>query len=145
MNLFARNKLVSISRWNKYHQKQTENFNDDKNLNYLKARILGYIAVDGNITAKNNHYDLRFYPDHNSLINPFVEAIQKIYGLTTITKRLKNHYKVRIYSKAVIQDILRLGVFGTYKWRLPNMITDLRSKKEWLRAYFDAEATVHKQ
>ena len=142
------NKLVAISRWRKVHEKEDEFIRNNSSQNsYLKMRLLGYLAGDGYVSVRQDktgiHHELRFFPDHKSLIKPFVEASQKVYNKTPIIKKLKNYYMLRIYSKAVVLDILKGGDLRSLEWKVPEF-KDEMEKKEWLRAFFDSEASVVK-
>jgi len=148
MNRQQNNKLVAISRWKKIHEKENEFIkkNSNKN-NHLKMRLLGYLAGDGYVSIRQDktgiHHELRFFPDHKSLIKPFIEASQKVYNKVPIIKKLKNYYMLRIYSKAVILDILKMGDLRSHAWKIPKFNNRIE-KKEWLRAFFDSEASVVK-
>ena len=50
----------------------------------LKARICGYLAGDGSVIIRkdngnNLHHIIKFSPDHESLIKPFVQAFKILY------------------------------------------------------------------
>lgn len=149
MNIKQRNKLIAISRWKKVQKEEKEYIekNYPKN-NYLKMRLLGYLAGDGNISIRKDktgvHHLIRFFPDHPSLIKPFAEASQKVYNKLPIIKELRKHYMLRIYSKTVVLDILKEGKLSNLAWRLPKSLSNKKSKREWLRAFFDSEASVSK-
>lgn len=144
------NKLIAISRWRKILDKEKEFISKNSVKNkYLKARLLGYLAGDGNVSIRRDnkgtiHHEIRFFPDHESLIRPFVEAFEKVYNKTPVLKKLKNHYILRIYSKVSVLDILKSGDLSTLSWSIPLDIIDKQSKKEWLSAFFDSEAYVGK-
>ena len=143
------NKLVAISRWKKIQEKEKEFIrkNSIQN-NYLKMRLLGYLAGDGYVSIRRDktgiHHEIRFFPDHKSLIKPFIEASQKVYNKTPIVKKLKNYYMLRIYSKVMVLDILKEGDLRSHIWELPKKFNNKKEKREWLRAFFDSEASVVK-
>ena len=94
MSIQERNKKVAISRWKKHHENEKKNIKDIK---HLKARILGYLAGDGNISVRNIngkelHHTIKFFPNHLSLIVPFNEA----------SSVLKASYFLPILSAAAI-------------------------------------------
>jgi len=112
---------------------------------YLKARIFGYLAGDGNVyvgnTEKNKNFTVRFFPDHKSLIEPYVEAFISVYNKNPKVKKLNNYYSLRVDSKIIVEDILKTSQFGVNKWEVPKFVlNDDDCKVEWLRAFFDAEA-----
>jgi len=143
------NKLIAISRWKKVHENE-ERFIKSNSIhnNYLKMRLLGYLAGDGYVSVREDktgpHYGIKFFPDHESLIKPFIEASQKAYNKTPIVKKLKNHYMLSVYSKSMVLDILKEGDLRSLAWRLPKKFNNKEGKKEWLRAFFDSEASVVK-
>ncbi len=141
MDFSERNKKVAIARWKNFHKKQLEYLNNSKN--HLRARLFGFIAGDGNINLRKNHPYIRCYPDHESLLSGLVKTFEQVYGVKPRVKKLNNYFVASVYSKIAVNDFLNSGIFGTYKWKLPNNLVDSLSKKEWLRSFFDAEATVH--
>ena len=149
MSFEKRNKNAAVSRWSKIHEKEMENISKDSGMNYLRARLCGFVAGDGSVMVRKDnrgsmHYVLRFFPDHESLIKPFSESLMKLYGKKPIVKENFSRQGVICYSKVVVEDILRMGKFGILKWRIPfNILTDERSKIEWLRAFFDTEGYVN--
>ena len=145
----VRNKKVAMSRWEKVHKKDREYIKKNKNkYSHLKARIMGFIAGDGNILSskmdKCSHNTIRFYPDHHSLVDSFEEAILAVYNKKSKVKSLKNYYSVTIDSKQAVEDLLKSGNFRTTDWEVPSQFlkTSLE-KREWLRAFFDTEGHVH--
>ncbi len=150
MDIKTRNKLNVISRWKKLQYNEQEYIEcTGKHYQHLKARILGYLAGDGNIyigkTSKNRHHSIRFFPDHSSLLKPYCEAFSKVYNKTPIIKPLSNKYCVTVDSKIVVLNMTSSASFGLFNWEVPIIfLKDKRSKKEWLRAFFDAEAYVGK-
>ncbi|MBI2141599.1 hypothetical protein HYU16_04205 [Candidatus Woesearchaeota archaeon] len=150
MNIATRNKLNIISRWKKIQEKEKHYIEQVGTQHiHLKARILGYLAGDGNIyigkTIHNRHYSIRFFPDHSSLLEPFCEAFVKVYNKAPIIKQLKNKYCVTVDSKTVLFNIISSARFGVVKWEVPfAFLSNEQSKIEWLRAFFDAEGYVGK-
>lgn len=141
-----RNILAARSRWNKVHIKEEQYIKNHHNI-HLKARIFGYIAGDGNISIRvsqggKEHHDIRFFPDHESLIKVFCEAFKKVYNREPIIKTDKKFYRLRVYSKPIVLDMLKYAKFGLHKWTVPSFLKDKKSKIEWIRAFFDAEAYV---
>lgn len=137
---------MACSRWKSVHNKE-EVYIKNNHIPYLKARIFGFIAGDGNISVRESkkgkkHHVLRFYPDHESLIESLNNAFLKIYNRMPITKKDKNFYILKIYSKPIVLDMLSYARFGTYDWDIPSFVKSRKSKIEWLRAFFDAESYV---
>lgn len=117
----------------------------------LIARLCGYISGDGSICVRKEfnktttHYDISFYPDHESLIFPFVDAFKRLYAKTPSIKRLNNFYTVRVCSKLASEDLLSITSFKSKEWIVPSKLLDSDSSKiEWIKAYFDSESYVSK-
>lgn len=150
MDITNRNKLNVQSRWRKIQQVEKQYI--ERNAHkypYLKARIFGYLAGDGNIyigkTKSNQHHSARFFPDHYSLLEPFCKAFELVYGRVPLVYKSQNFYRVTIDSKIIVQDIINQANFGVKNWKVPfNLLIDKLSKQEWLRAFFDCEAYVCK-
>lgn len=149
MGINERNRKNIISRWNKVHKKQIEWLSSVKNADELRSLILGYLAGDGHIAIRkeNNtdkmHYDLGFYPDHESLIEPFISAFKKLYNKTLNAKKRKNFFEIRITSKVIVNDLLSLGALGTHSWRVPKLKNN-KCKINWLKGMLDADSYIGK-
>ena len=159
---FNKNKKLSeigkkgaIIRWNKEQNKSKNHLKKISKSNkyvVLKARLLGFLAGDGNIdiryeknVKKKKHHDISFYPDHNSMIGPYIEAFTYLYLKKPTIRKKKNYYSVRISSKTACLDLIKTADFGIYKWRVPYHFLDTKeSRIEWLKAFFDCEASVSK-
>jgi len=74
----------------------------------------------------------------------FIDAFHLVYGKKLGLKELKNYYLVNINSKVIANDLLRDGSLSSMEWRVPAwVICNQENSKEWLRAFFDAEAYVN--
>jgi intein/homing endonuclease len=150
MGIVTRNRLNIASRWRKVQEEEKRYIQEnEEKYHILKARILGFLAGDGNIYngngTTNRHHYVRFYPDHESLVNAFCDAFFKTYNKKPIIKKLKNVYCLTVDSKTVVGDICKSALFGLKRWRVPfKSIPDKDSKREWLRAFFDCESYVGK-
>lgn len=139
------NKKRAISRWSKVHAQQLGRINRDP---YLLARLCGFLAGDGSIQIRTEpngkiHHSLEFFPDDASLIPPFLNALENVYGVQPTIEKHPKHFRLRLYSKVVVSDLLSLAKFGIHGWTLPKtVLSDSKAKREWLRAYFDSEAYV---
>jgi hypothetical protein len=147
MNIKERNMRNISSRWKKKHDIELTWINSHKNTNYLKARICGYLAGDGNISIRKEktsgkiHHEIKFFPDHVSLIAPYLRAFIESYNKIPKVTKKHNFYEVRINSKVIVNDLLALCSFGITKWTILKF-DDAECKKEWLRAIFDSDAYV---
>lgn len=139
MNISKRNKNNIISRWNKIHSKEISEINHNSK---HKARICGFLAGDGNLTDKR--YYIRFFPDHKSLIGPYMESIKLVYDKEPKIRAKNNHFELTLCSKVVYQDLQKQCDFGIKNWNLPSKLLDNQENSiEWLRAFFDAEGYVN--
>jgi hypothetical protein len=113
-----------------------------------KARIIGYLMGDGCVFEVNKgggkNYPapfIAFYNKELSLVERFIEDCEEVYG--TLAKYNSKRAEVRLYRKAIFNDLIRHGHFGTFKWSIPSEImSKAKYKKEWLKAFCDSEATV---
>jgi DNA-binding transcriptional regulator WhiA len=150
MDLSEMNREKINLRWKKIHDLEADYIADNAERNqYLKARVHGYLCGDGSVSFRRErrneklHCDIRFYPDHESLIAPFIAAFYRVYGKQPRVKRRKNHYAVLVTSMMAVRDLLKDNSFSSMEWSVPAWIAnDKRNSKEWLRAFFDAEAYV---
>ena len=147
MNVAERNRINALSRWEKQHKTELNWIREHNNNNFLKARICGYLAGDGNISiraekiSKKLHHEIRFFPDHKSLIRPYITAFKRTYNKVPKVRKKNRHYEIRINSKIIANDLLELCSFGLRNWAIPNFI-DSKSKTEWLRAMYDSDSYV---
>ena len=148
MNISEHNRKVALSRWSKVHERERNLHNKNFETFPHLARLCGFLAGDGSMMVRidNNgskHYVLRFFPDHESLVEPFVESLFKVYNKKPIIKKNYKHNGLICYSKTIVEDLLKLAKFGILEWRIPfNILVNKKSKIEWLRAFFDSEGHV---
>lgn len=119
------------------------------NLTSLKARIFGYLAADGYVSVvknkKGNSYEVNFYPDDYATLVAFVQAFRAVYKKEPLVYRFKgkNVFYVRCRNKEICNDLLSISKFKSLEWNFPfKVFNNLKSKKEWLRAFFDSEGYV---
>jgi intein/homing endonuclease len=153
--LSKRNKKVAISRWEREHNKcynYIKSISKTKKFKILKSRLLGFLAGDGcvHISKEKNktttHHVVSFYPDHMSMIKPYVETLNYLYKKNPRIKNEGNYYSIWIYSKPACIDLLKTCKLGTLKWNVPFEFFDsIQTKKEWLRAFFDCESYIGKR
>jgi len=103
----------------------------------------GHVAIRREPISGKVHHSIRFYPDHASLIGPFQSAFIQVYNKPLRLIRHKNFYELRTDSKVIVNDLMSFSEFGISTWKVPG-IKDNKSKKEWVRAFFDAEGYVCK-
>ncbi len=147
MDLSELNRDRVLLRWSRVHSNEKNIIqHDEKSL----ARLCGFLAGDGSVKIRTEssgkiHHTMEFYPDDESLIEPFFQATEKIYGKRGKVERYQNHFRIRYYSKTIVEDILKIATFGIYDWDIPGFIGKKKPlMREWLRAFFDAEAYVGK-
>ncbi|MFH1473690.1 MAG: LAGLIDADG family homing endonuclease [Candidatus Aenigmatarchaeota archaeon] len=147
MSIIERNRRNVISRWKKQHEKELERIKSKKNVNFLKARICGFLVGDGSVYIRKEkqsgkvHHEIKFFPDHESLIKPFIYAFKEAYNKTPKVIKKNNYYVIRINSKIVILNLLSLCSFSSEGWTIPSF-KEVECKKEWLRAMFDSDSYV---
>jgi len=141
-------KAITV-RWHKEDIRIKSNLSklDKTERELLTARLCGYISGDGSLSVRKErngreHHDIRFYPDHESLISIFVNDFDKLYSKIPAVRKMKNHYHIHVSCKTACEDLLKLTKFGSLTWRLPNELKTDQSKIGWLRALFDCEAHV---
>jgi len=141
----------AIKRWNRVHSAEEQLIRRNKKGNeHLKARVHGYLCGDGSVSMRREkgrpgaiHADIRFYPDHESLIRPFTEAFCGIYVKKPTIRNLGKFYSLTITSMPAAKDLLADGSMTSLGWRVPDWVAkSKRNSKEWLRAFFDCEAYV---
>ena len=119
-------------RWARVHAKEQKYISEHSGLNLpLKARIHAYLCGDGSVSWRKErntekiHADIRFYPDHKSLIAPFNGALSEIYGRAAKVKKMRNFYKLSFTSMTVAQDLLKDGPYSSTLWAIPDLKTGL--------------------
>jgi len=148
------NRVKARTRWNLIHScEELLIQHNKKGKEHLKARVHGYLCGDGSVSMRkekgrpcSTHADIRFYPDHKSLIQPFVEAFCRIYVKKPTIRDLGAYYSLTVTSMIVARDLLADGSMTSMGWRVPDwVIGSERNSQEWLRAFFDCEAYVGKK
>ena len=154
-NISETNKKVAISRWKNEEKRFKKHLDGVNKREYkkFKARLLGFISGDGSISIikekkrpNAEHHDISFYPDHESMIPPFIEAFKFLYIKEPKISQKINHYSVKVSSKFACFDLIKTSKVGTHDWTVPfDFLNYKEYKKEWLRAFFDCEAYVAKK
>lgn len=148
MNFSERNKKVALARWKKKHSEERERIKDTAPSILLKASICGFLAGDGSVQKRKEknyyHHQLDFFPDDELMLDSYMNAISEVYGKIPTIREHKNYFSARINSKVIVEDLLQLASFGTKNWTLPTKLFLVDgTRKEWLRAFFSAEAYVN--
>lgn len=119
-----------------------------------KARIIGYLMADGCVfsTTKKSlrktctvSYPapfIGFYNKDIAVIEQFIADCKNVYNFEA--KYNSKKLEVRIYRNRIFTDLQRYGPYGTFDWKIPAEILkgQKKFKQEWLKAFFDSEATV---
>ncbi len=150
MDLSEINRKKILIRWGRIHAAEQEYITIHAMKNEpLKARLHGYLCGDGSVSCRKErkngkmHHEIRFYPDHVSMAASYIDAFHLVYGKRLKLKELTNHYLVNVNSQVIVHDLLRDGSFSSMGWRVPIWVArNQENSKEWLRAFFDAEAYV---
>ncbi len=149
MRFRERNRANVLAYWQKRQAKERARINNNsKNKLRLKALVFGYLAGDGHVGIREEkgrgfHNEVGFYPDHSSLLSPFIAALKTVYNIAPTIREHNNFYSVRFNSKIVVEDLLKHAAFGVKTWSIPSFIMNSKQLlKEWLRAFFDAEGYI---
>jgi len=132
-------------------------------INSFKAEILGLICSDGNYRKYVTNYlefDKRkdlIYPRKQvkriiefantdiHLLKHFVNLLEiEYYYRPKITRSNKNVFRVCITKNSVIDDLLRIGKFGTFNWNVPDAISNgtQEAQAAFLRGFFDGDGCI---
>ncbi len=154
MELNEINRAKVKKRWSKVHSAEEILIRENKKGNgHLKARVHGYLCGDGSVSIRKekrrsgdvHHADIRFYPDHESLIRTFTEAFCRIYVKKPAVRDMGKFYFLTLTSMTAAKDLLADGSMTSLGWRVPEwVVSNERNSKEWIRAFFDCEAYVGK-
>lgn len=133
-----------------------------KRMSKAKARILAYLVSDGYVDMKmqkNTHkymgvkgmtyrksksrkVKIAFYNNCPILLNKFTTDFKKVYGITPIYSGKRR--ELMVGSTKVYEDLIRYCKFGSRQWIIPTEIKHGSDdiKREWLKAFCDAEGHV---
>ena len=150
MDYFRLGKIGAVAHWKKVNGPINEHIKrHHKNYLMEKARVIGFIMGDGCVTKLDRspdrqHHDIRFYPDHISLVRIFLKDFKKLYLKEPRVKNLGKYFSVCVSSKPACDDLRSIGNFDSLGWSMPKF-TSKEEEIEWLRAIFDCEAYVGKK
>lgn len=125
-------------------------------MNSIVASIHGNLCGDGCVSifyerrsSKNNYLRRRYnimYTNHRpELIKKFKNNIKKCFSWVKFSNSREG--EVRIRTKEIVTHFLKYSKkYGSYDWYIPKEILNGSRiiKTNWLRSYFDDEATVDK-
>lgn len=132
-----------------------------KKLTPAKAYILGVVGLgDGCISiSTDKSWNIGMSSKDIEFINEFARCVKEVYGFDCSIRTIKQGreafgagnsiYVAGLYSKEVVDDILRYGEYKHFKHhtgRVPNAIkeADLGIKSAYLRAFFDSQGSLQK-
>ena len=114
-----------------------------------KARIIARLIGDGSIYP--DKYTIKYEVKDLESLSSFSMDFMETYGLDV--KRGHNLSGitgkpipfVRVRSKRAYQDLMFYGSYNSHNWKVPDAIIEanVEAKREFLRALFDDEGTVH--
>ncbi len=149
IDVSERNRKIAINRWNKVLVNTSKRFTENSfHHPLLKARIIGYLFGDGSVSVHAEsdgtiHYSIGFYPDDKFMLRSFVDAFVRIYEMKPSIKDLGTYFSVRINSKPIALDLLKVSSFKSLEWTVPEF-SSVDEKIEFLRAMYDCEGYVGK-
>lgn len=149
MDYSQRNKKVANNRWAKVFQEENKKIKSGVLATKNKAILCGFISGDGSLqerkVGKYVRYQLDFFPDDELMLKTYVDSIKYVYDKIPSVFEKKNFYAVRITSKVISQDFMKLANFGIKNWNIPKWVLNKENLKIlWLKAFFSAEAYVGK-
>ncbi len=124
-------------------------------MNNILASIHGNLCGDGCISIfyerrslKNNYlrrrYNIMYTNNRPELIKKFKDNIKKCFPWVKFSNSREG--EVRIRTKKIIMHFLKYSKYGSRNWYIPKEILNSNRdiKSNWLRSYFDDDATVDK-
>jgi len=117
-------------------------------MKYL-ARLHGYVSGDGSAgfysyPYKKRKVNLNIKIDDRACLSKILEAFEALGYSPSVTKnqgKKGEWFTVQAQKEKIVSEILSLGSVGSYTWRIPK-INKRGLVREWVRAFFDSEATV---
>lgn len=107
------------------------------------AYVLGFFAADGNMvkSARGNYY-LAFYSADKNLLIKMQTVMHSNHKLSLRTSVSGAVYRFQIGSKAMYQDLLKIGFTHNkaLRMKLPNIPKQLIG--DFVRGYFDGDGNV---
>jgi len=148
MNFSKRNKKVAMARWKNKHSKERQKIKTDEETLLLKASICGFLAGDGSVQKRKEksfyHHQIDFFPDDELMKDTYMSQINEVYKKIPSTQKKNKFYNIRLSSKVVVEDLVKLANFGLKNWNLPTSLFCIKGAREnWLKAFFSAEAYVN--
>jgi len=118
----------------------------------LLSRLCGFLIGDGSVfirKSKNSdgpHYDIRFYPDDETVANLFMKTVYELYHKKSRIRKEEKYFKIGVESKLACNHLLSIIPFASLSWKIPHQVLiNNECKKEFIRAFFDCEAYVGKR
>lgn len=141
------NAHVSIHHWQKILEKEKSHVNNTAEGLYWKAAICGLLAGDGSVQERHMstgiHREVRLFADDIEMEKIYIYALKKVYHKTPWVSVRDNVTHIRLTSKTVVQDLMRLALFGTYDWHIPfSLVNSYARKVAWVKGFFSGEAYV---
>lgn len=129
-------------------------------LSFEKAELCGMISADGGIRRhlhskekRYSVYDVYFVTVDKELVRAFNKLVEEIYNMTphdyighhrTKKGEVKDHHRVTIYSKEVVNDLENLNIKGPkpYEFHVPLKYLNGEGKKAYVRGFLSGDGSV---
>lgn len=115
----------------------------------LLSRLCGFLIGDGSVFIRKSkksdgkHYDIRFYPDDESVADLFMNTFYEVYHKKSRIKKEEKYFLIGVESKTACNHLLSIIPFASLSWKVPHaLLINQECKKEFVRAFFDCEAYV---
>ncbi|MDO8610079.1 MAG: LAGLIDADG family homing endonuclease [bacterium] len=121
-----------------------------------KAYFLGFLYADGCVT--NNGLNLLIHPNDIEILEKFKKSIKFTGNIEFRTEKRKNNgkyknliektAKIRIHSKEIIKDLVKLGCFQrkTFKLKFPTpQQVPHKFIVHFIRGFFDGDGSVYER
>ena len=117
---------------------------------YYWGYFLGVFCSDGSIYIKRKVISLSVI--EKTFMDLFLKAIKEITGNNYIAKQYKNRnrkkkiWKVNFVNHSLYNELLKIGNFGKYIWKVPDMVLNgsREIKRGFLNGFFDGDGYVTK-
>jgi hypothetical protein len=98
--------------------------------------------IRGNNIRIRKKFRVRFYNQEKSLINDFIDGVNKVYPDLKYIKYSEKRGEIDIRSQKLAKGIFGLGNISTKSWEFPKKLNRAQ-KRIWVNAFASCDGTVY--
>lgn len=134
--ILSENNIKKEIRWHKYKI----NANFFKKWTRESSYLLGFIAADGCINERENHYSIEISSKDKSILN----KIRKMLDYTKKVEKERENFRLRVDNKVIYHDLIEKGIRPRKSKDIKFLKVPGKHLNHFIRGFFDGDGSIYK-